>query len=204
MMPHAVSLAVPAPGLYPETPLVWPVPDGDWRMVVASPIVQVCLDGLILACAAGFGTDGTSIPEVLPVAKKGPWSTASHIHDCTFCTAAGWRATTSGALMRVHVTRDQADEAWRQGHFVKRHTRAAGPAVTAAHHCCLHMASWRAWRRYERDRKGKHAAEVAAIVERCEVAVWRLLTEGVSAVEGPEGFALAGSPVRLVSPSGCQ
>jgi hypothetical protein len=188
-MIHAAHLALPAPGLYPEIPSLYAVPDGEWGCIIISPIVQVCLNGLILACAEKFGTDGTSIPEWLPIKKEGPWSTGSHVHDCTFCTALGWELTETGGLHCRRVSRAEADEAWRQGHFVKRHTKAAGSFLTEAHHDMLHAFSWKAWHGYEKNRKGNHAEEVSAIGRRCERAVWKLLTEGVGAVEDEHGFA---------------
>ena len=190
-MTHAAKLALPPPGLYPEVPSIYAVPDGEWRCVVISPIVQVCLSGLILACADEFGTDGTSIPEWLPIRKEGPWSTGSHVHDCTFCTSLGWELTETGGLRCRHVSRDEADEAWRQGHYVKRHTKMAGSTITAAHFNALHAFSWKPWRSYAKDRKGKYAEEVARIGLKCERAVWRLLTEGAGAIEDERGFALA-------------
>lgn len=191
MTTHWHTPALPAPGIYPECVRVDSIPSGKWRVVVVSPIVQVCADGLCLAACAGFGSNMTSIPEWLPIAREGPWSTASVIHDCTFCTGHGWRLNPqTGAIEFVSVSRDLADEAWRQGHLFKRHTEPSTEACARVHWAGLHAFSARAWAKYEADRRNAHRAAVAGLTVACERAVARLLLDGPSAVEDLHGRPL--------------
>jgi hypothetical protein len=181
---------LPPPGLYPEIPLIYSIPDGEWKCMVVGAVVQVCVDGLILCCPPLFSSDGTSIPEWLPIAKEGPWSTASLVHDGTFCTGTGWRLMQNGGLECMHITRKQADEAWRQGHYTKRYTAAAGPKTTAAHWAAVHAFDARRWWQYRRDQHSEqHKDRVAALIRAGESCVWRLLTEGVASVEDNAGYA---------------
>jgi hypothetical protein len=171
--------------------LVWSCPAGDWRVTLAAPVVQVTIDGLILCAPAGFGSDGTSIPEWLPIRREGEWSTGSLVHDAGYCLGHGFRLLAWGGLDCVRVTRAQVDESWRQAHYVKRYTQPCADRVTAAHYAGIRAAGWARWRRYRADSANEHHEAVGRLLTAAERAVWRLLTEGVASVEGPDGYALA-------------
>jgi len=179
LMSASHGIIPPQPGLYPEKPRVQAVPNNVFCVVLLEPIIQVTTWGPIL-CAPGWDgddppwTEGTSIPELLPIRREGPWTVGSYIHDLSYAMGICWEIH-NGCLHERELTRDECDRAWAEGHYVKRDTDKAGPVITAIHYRGLRLGSWAAWNHYRAD-ETEHAARLRLLRGTAGRSVERFLT----------------------------
>jgi hypothetical protein len=159
-------------------------------MLLKHPVIQVCKSGLILCAPSGFGSNGTSIPDILPIKREGPWSTHSIAHDAGYCLGVGWRIDYHN-LHKVRLEREDVDGAWVEGHTCKRYTDKAGDLETRYHKAGIYIGGARSWMHYRENEKSlRHAGEVYNLTVRAEAEVWDFLTLGVKSLEDGQGFAV--------------
>jgi len=173
---------LPLPGLYPEQPIVRAVPDAVFCVQFLEPIIQVTTFGVILCCPGWKDwpdppwSEGTSVSELLPMRKEGPWTTGSYVHDLAFAMGICWELR-GGCLIERVLKLEEADRAWAEGHWVKRETAKASRLCTALHYRGLRLGSWAAWNHY-RANEAKNADRLCVLRGVAGEAVDRFVTMG--------------------------